>query len=236
MAARTLLLTRPQHQSRAFARALDQHLPGRFHPILSPVLEIAPTDAPLDLAGIACLLFTSANGVAQFAARSAERGLPALCVGAMTAEAARRAGFAATSADGDVADLARLARETWRPGTGAFLHVRGRHAAGDLVARLAAEGLPARAAEIYQQRPCPLTDEARALLDQGRIDLMALFSPRSAALLAADLRRGGWRLDKTEAVALSPAADAGLAGVALAARHIAPTPTREGMIAALATL
>lgn len=136
---RTLLLTRPREQSLAFATALERVLPGRFQALVAPMLAIAPTGAPIALDGIQALLFTSANGVAQFAAQSPERGLPALCVGAMTTEAARRAGFAATSAEGDVAALARLARDAWRPG-GTFLHVRGRHAAGDLVAALGAWG------------------------------------------------------------------------------------------------
>ena len=69
----------------------------------------------------------------------------------MTAAAARQAGFAARSADGDVADLAALVVAAHRPGAGAFLHVRGAHAAGDLVGRLAAAGVPARAAAIYDQ-------------------------------------------------------------------------------------
>ena len=73
-------------------------------------------------------------------------------------------------------------------------------------------------------------------LAAGGIDAVALFSPRSAALLAAELRAGGWPLDGIAAVALSAAADAAFAGVAPAARIIAAEPTRAGMIAALAAL
>ncbi|MFO1107401.1 MAG: uroporphyrinogen-III synthase [Amaricoccus sp.] len=232
---RTLLLTRPREQSLAFATALERVLPGRFQALVAPMLAIAPTGAPIALDGIQALLFTSANGVAQFAAQSPERGLPALCVGAMTTEAARRAGFAATSAEGDVAALARLARDAWRPG-GTFLHVRGRHAAGDLVAALGAWGVPARAAEIYDQVPQPLDDAARAALGAGAVDALAVFSPRSASLLGAALREGGWPLAHVRAAALSAAADAGLGSVPLAARAIAASPTRDGLIAALAAL
>ncbi len=233
---RTLLLTRPAAQSRAFAAALEAALPGRFAPVISPVLAVAATGGAIPLDRAQGLLFTSANGVEQFAARIADRRLPALCVGEMTAEAARRAGFAAESAGGDVAALAALAIARHRPGAGDFIHVRGRHAAGDLIGRLTALGVPARAAELYDQLPCPLTRQARGLLAAGRIDVAALFSPRSAALLASEFAAGGWNLGGVICVALSAAADAGLAGVEPARRVIAAEPTRAGMIAALGGL
>ena len=67
---RTLLLTRPRAQSQAFAEVLAARLPGRFRPVISPLLEIVPLPAPLDLDGLQGLIFTSANGVEQFAART----------------------------------------------------------------------------------------------------------------------------------------------------------------------
>ena len=210
---RTLLLTRPRAQSEAFAAMLEARLPGRFRVVVAPLIAIAPVAGALDLAGVQGLLFTSANGVEQFVARSGERGLPAFCVGAMTAAAARRAGFAARSADGDVAALAALVAAAARPGAGEFLHVRGRHAAGDLIGRLAAAGVPARAAEIYDAGALPLPAAARALLAAG--------GPRcwpSSRRGAPGFRRGGggagWDLGAAIAVSLSAATDAALGGLA----------------------
>lgn len=233
---RTLLLTRPAPQSAEFAAVLEAELPGRFQPIVSPLLAIRPRPAPLELAGLQGLLFTSANGIEQFAALSAERGLTAWCVGEMTAAAARRAGFRARSADGAVGDLAALVAAGHRPGAGAFLHLRGTHAAGDLVGMLAALGVPARAAVIYEQAPQPLTEAARALLRAGGIDVVALFSPRTARLFAAAGQGADWDLSRTVTVALSPAADAALVGLAPGGRRVAATPTRAGMLAELARL
>jgi uroporphyrinogen-III synthase len=234
-APRTLILTRPRAQSLAFAATLRARLPGRFRPVLAPLLEIAPLPAPLELGGLQGLVFTSANGVEQFAARSAERGLPAFCVGEMTAAAARRLGFAARAAGGDVAALAALVAAAHRPGAGAFLHLRGRHAAGDLAGQLAAAGVPARAAEIYDQVPVPLDGEALALLKAGAAEVLAFFSPRSARLFGEAARAAAWGLGGATAVSLSAAADAAL-GVPVGARRVAPAPTREGMLAALAAL
>lgn len=233
---RTLLLTRPERQARAFSRALEAALPGRFAVVAAPMTEITPTKAPLDLDGASGLLFTSANGVEQFAARGIASALPALCVGAMTAAAARAAGLEALSAEGDVFALAALARERFRPGDGPLVHIRGRHAAGDLAGMLGAAGIPVRAAEIYAQTPRPLGAEARALFAAGRIDVVTHFSPRSAAALAAELARDGWPLDRLVSVAMSQAADAAFAGVAPRSRVIAAEPGRAGMIAALAAL
>jgi uroporphyrinogen-III synthase len=232
--ARTLLLTRPRAQSEDFAGELDRRLPGRFRIVVAPLIAIVPVPGEIDLSGVQGLVFTSANGVAQFAARTAERGLPAWCVGAMTAAAAREAGFAARDAGGDVVGLARLVAAGYRPGAGALLHVRGRHAAGDLVGMLAAEGVPSRAAEIYDQAACDLPPDARALLAEGRVDLVALFSARSAQLFAAAARDAGWNLAAVTTVALSRAVDAALDGLGQARRLTAPEPTRDGMLAALA--
>lgn len=229
-----LLLTRPERQSAAFARALDAARPGRFEILTAPMTRIAPTDAPLDLDGASGLLFTSANGVEQFAARGVETDLPAYCVGAMTAAAARGLGLRALSADGDVTTLAALARAEHRAGDGPLVHIRGRHAAGDLVGALTAAGIPARAAEIYAQTPRPLGSEAAARFAAGEIDVITHFSPRSASALAAEITAAGWPLDGVTSVALSAAADRAFAGPTPARRIIAAEPSRAGMIAALA--
>jgi uroporphyrinogen-III synthase len=153
----------------------------------------------------------------------------------MTAQAARAAGFDARSADGDVAGLAALAAREARPGAGEVVHVRGRHAAGDLVGRLATAGVTARALELYDQAPVELEAGARALLARRGVDVLAVFSRRSAALLARAAQAAGWDLGATTLVALSAAADAGFEPEP-GRRVIALAPTRDGMIAALAAV
>jgi uroporphyrinogen-III synthase len=228
----TLLLTRPQPQSEAFAAEVAARLPGRFRPIISPLLAIVTAGDPPRLGGIAALAFTSANGVAAYLDAGGPTSLPAYCVGPGTAAAAREAGFTARSADGDAAALAALiGRE--RPGP--VLHLRGRHAAADLAALLEGRGIPARAAVVYDQRAVPPSPEARGLGEAGGLDVVTAFSPRSARLLAE--AAAGWRLDRTRGVAISAAADAPLAAFLPPARRVAaPRPDRDGMIEALARL
>lgn len=236
--AKTLILTRPARQSRAFAAALERELPGRFSVLIAPLIEIVPmagASAP-DLDGLQGIVFSSANGVGQFARLSADRRLPAFCVGEMTAAAARAAGFETATADGDVGDLASLVVAAHRPGAGSFLHVRGRHAAGDLVGMLAAAGVPARVAEIYEQEQRAIEGAARERLAEAGPAVVALFSPRSSRLFAAQARGEGWELGAKTAVSLSGAADAELEGLGLARRVVATSPGRAGMLAALASV
>lgn len=229
-----LLLTRPAAQSGAFAAALEAALPGRFEPVIAPLIEIRPEAGPVALDGAVALVFSSANGVEAFVARSAERGLPAFCVGRMTAEAARREGFAAESADGDVEALARLVAAGYRPGSGDVVHVRGTRAAGDLIGRLSRAGVPARALRLYDQAAVPLAPEAAARLAAGGVPALAFFSPRTAALFAAATAAEGWNLSGATAFSLSPAVDAALRGIGFGVRRVAAEPSRSGMIAALA--
>lgn len=232
----TLLLTRPPAQSHEFAAALDAALPGRFTCLISPLLRIAPVAGDLDLTGAQGILFTSANGVAQFAERTADRALTAWCVGAITAEAAARAGFTARSADGDVRALTDLVTAECDIARGPLVHVRGRHAAGDLAGALAARGFAVRPAEIYDQTPCPVAPDARARLEAGAIDVVTLFSPRTAAHFAAEARAHDWDLSPVTVVSISAAADAALRGPEPGARLVTGRPDRDGMIAALSGL
>lgn len=228
-----LLICRPRDQAEAFAAALEAALPGRFAPVIAPLTGIVPVPAEIDLRDARALLFTSANGVAAFAAASAVRDLPALCVGEVTARAAREAGFEARAAGGDVARLAALVLAE-PPGPGVHVHVRGRQAAGDLTGRLKAAGVPARGLEIYRQVSLPMPGPAAALLAEGGVPVIAAFSPRSARRFARAAREAGWPLGGVTLVSLSAAADAAHDAPEPGRRVIAPHPGREGMIAALA--
>ena len=231
----TLLFTRPRDQVEEFARALDAAAPGKFHWLAAPLMRIEAAPVDVDLTGVGALAFTSANGVRQYAAKTTNRSLPAFCVGDMTAEAARAAGFCAQSADGDVNALAEMIAREHAPDDGAVLHVRGRHAAGDLTQALLAAGLDARPAEIYDQTPCALTVEANDALRGGEIDAVAFFSPRTADLFAKSAT-SDWRLDGTSAVSLSPAADAALGDMAFGSRLEAREPTRAAMVSLISAL
>lgn len=185
-----LLITRPREDAEALAAALRAE---QIDSLVAPLMTIEPVDAALDLAGVQALLFTSANGVRAFAAKSAARDLPVFAVGEATARAARAAGFARVeSAAATVDDLADLVRARCDPKAGAVLHAAGADIAGDLAGALAASGFGVRRVVLYraataQALPAPA---ARAIAE-GTVDAVAFFSPRSAAVFVRLARQAG---------------------------------------------
>ena len=224
---RPLLITRPEPQAKDFAEAASRSCPGKFEPVVSPLLEIRPEPCSVDLSGAQALLFTSQNGVRAFADRSSDRSLPALCVGAATAQLAASLGFSAMSADGDASALASLAAQSYLPDFGFMLHFRGGEAAGDIVGTLAAEGIPAEDRIIYDQYPLFLSAEAKAKID-GRHAVVVVFSPRSANLLADEL--DAIDTSRTIVAAISPAAAEPLANREFAKFYAAKVPNSQAVL------
>lgn len=212
-------VTRAEPGASATARRLRAL--GR-HPLVSPVLEVRPLDAPIDLEGAAALAFTSANAVRAFAARKQERALPVFAVGEATARAARDAGFAAVeTADGDVAALARLITAR-RPGL--VLNPTAAEPAADLAALLAPEGVAVRTAALYETVPA---EPAEALASLDAISTVLVHSPKAARRLAELLDAAA--LARLDFACISEAAARPLAETGANARF-APFPTEAALL------
>jgi uroporphyrinogen-III synthase len=225
----TLLLTRPRETAKRFALEAASRWP-QARVAIAPLMEIVPVGAQPSLDGVDSVIFTSVNGVARAGPGG---GRHAWCVGARTAEAAARAGFAADlaveTADDLVAALTALA-----PG-GRIVHLHGRHRRGDVAGRLAAAGLNVAGIAVYDQRAAAPDSVFFDALAAERL-IVPLFSPRSADLFAraaapvlGDDPRAGMRL-----VALSAAVRAALPGTWRAATDIAARPEAGAMLDAVA--
>ena len=179
----TILITRPGPFDAEFADKLRSRLGCGPRVVLSPLIRIEKVGQLPDLAAVKTLIFTSRNGVAAFAAKTNRRDIPCYCVGDATAQAARDEGMTTTSCDGTSDDLVTLilAEEDLGP----CLHVRGKHAAGNVAERLRAGGITTDETVLYQQMSQPLSDEALALLAGSEPVILPLFSPRTAQLLFA---------------------------------------------------
>ena len=153
------------------------------------------------------ILFTSANGARAFAELSPRRDIGVLAVGDATASAARGLGFTAVeSAGGDVQALARLVKQRLKPAGGPLFHAAGSAVAGDLAEILAADGFDLRRRMLYELAAATaLSPETIAALKQGRIDLVLLFSPRTAVSFAELARAAAVDASKLTALCLSPA-------------------------------
>ncbi len=218
-----LLLTRPAEASARFAAQVQDRVPGVR-------VVIAPLMAPAFLApalpdGWDGVLFTSETGVAGLARLTGRRG-PAVCVGARTAQVAQAAGWQAHALGGDAEGI--VAGLAAAPLQGHWLHARGADAAGDLATRLRAAGMTVTEVIVYDQRPQPLSDPARAVLSGADPVTVAIFSPRSARIFVA---QAGVVTAPLQAVAISPAAAAALGGVCPV--QVAAAPDAPAMLAAV---
>ena len=229
-----ILLTRPVRESRALARRLR----AAGHSLrIAPMLEIgAVGERPIPHAGVAALVFTSANGVRFGAPRIDARDLPAYCVGPRTAAAARRAGFSpVVSADGDAAALAEAVLADLDPAAGTLLHPAGKAHRPEPAARLRAAGFRLRTEIVYEARPAAaLPRHVITALKSGDIDLVLLYSPRSAARFSHLLRAavGADAIARLRVAALS-AAVATAAGRGYGRVIVAPAPDTDALLRAV---
>lgn len=211
----TLLLTRPEAQSRAFAEELG----AGVRIVIAPVLEIVETGVRPDLADYCGVILTSANAV-RFA--SGLKGVRAWCVGDRTAKAAQARGAQVMRVADDAEDLL-----AGFDGTGPLLHLRGENARGNVAERLTLAGIETYEAVIYRQDSCELTRQARGLIEGEDKVILPLFSPRSAALVGKQVARVGSGL---EVIAMSPAvAEAWRAETGARALEVCDRPTGAEM-------
>ncbi|MBO9395275.1 uroporphyrinogen-III synthase [Shimia sp. R9_2] len=177
----SILLTRPLADAERFAAVLRSR--GVAVPIeISPIVEIVPTGAEVDLSDVTGVVFTSRNAVAAVDGQD----LPAWCVGKATAEMAAAKGWRAIAAEGDADTLyARISADAPK---GPLLHLRGVLSRGDLVARLTSLGIETRATVVYRQVPSALSEAAKSRLMQEKPVLVPLFSPNAAEQFAHQLQ------------------------------------------------
>jgi uroporphyrinogen-III synthase len=176
----TLLLTRPEPQSRAFLEQCEA-LAGRpLAAVISPILRIEATGVIPDLDRFATIIFTSGNGVRCLAERAGLRGRNVRTVGTRTAQLARSFGAKAVALGDDVDAFIRAAAKVESPA----LLCRGTHVRGDLAKQLRNLGVEVEEAVIYHQFEQPLSADAKRLLAGKSPVLVPVFSPRSAGLLA----------------------------------------------------
>jgi uroporphyrinogen-III synthase len=212
-----LILTRPEAASRQFLQTLNADLRARLQVVISPVLRIVPVGGPVDPGAARGIVFTSANAVQA----DLPRDLPCFCVGAATTRAARAAGWDAQQSGTDADSLvARLLADRL---AGPLLHLRGRHARGDVAARLSAGGIACAEQVVYDQLAQPLSGEALTAL--GDAAILPVFSPRSAELIAPQLPAQG----DVRIAALSPAVAAIFTGLSARQVHVCARPDAGAM-------
>lgn len=233
-----LLVTRPEEDSAPLADALSAL---GHEAVLAPLLDIRfLEDAELPEAAWQALLVTSANGVRALVRHdhaASLLSLPVLAVGPASADAARAAGFVKVeAAGGDVGSLAEHVGKALDPAAGPLLHVAGSAVAGDLAGMLEARGFSVTRAVLYEARlASALPEAARAALEEGTLDGVLLYSPRTARAFASLVRKAGLeaRVTGLAAFCLSQAVADALDDLPGLTVKIAREPDQAALIALL---
>lgn len=193
-----VLITRPKHDAEGLEARLQS---AGIDTVRAPMMEIVQQEISAEMRqrmltakdeGAGYLLFTSANGVRSCVAQCLSLvALPCFCVGAQTAQAASVAGFGQVmQAQGDVESLVALVLSSLAPEDGTLFHLRGHDHRGNLLEKLLEKQYSAHAVCAYnakQTEELPLTVVRQICNDQ--VDAVLLYSPRTAKLFEAALRR-----------------------------------------------
>jgi uroporphyrinogen-III synthase len=229
---KTLLLTRPQAQSRALAKDIEANFPGQARCIIAPLMKITPVGELPDTTNFQAVLFTSVNGVQSFAELGGDKNTSCYCVGARTAVAARDAGLNAISADGAADDLIALVAKDLKPEEGALLYIRGENTAGNIAEKLSERGFKVNSQVLYQQIGCDLPDAVRSALEQGEVHGLPLYSPLTARRLVKVLAANpDWPTDEITALCISENVASEVNNLSLARVKVAAKPNGAEMLA-----
>ncbi|MGR3541843.1 MAG: uroporphyrinogen-III synthase [Hasllibacter sp.] len=217
-----LIDTRGGEGGSRLAAALRARAPGPWRIVACPLIGFRTLGASVPAGTVP--IFTSARGAAACGPGTG----PAWCVGPRTAEVARARGWDPLDGGGTAEALVRAVLGA--PGTGPLLHVRGRHARGEVARTLRAAGRQADEIVAYEQ---PLLDPPQAAIRALRSDralVVPLLSPRGAAHFAALARNASAPL---HIVALSAAVADGWGGPVAA---VSDRPDLPSLAAAAAPL
>lgn len=179
-----VLLTRPLDKSTALEKELRAVRPD-MRVVIAPILGIEHLRPPLPLQNFAGVILTSAAAVDGISHWSLPAGFPAFCVGQRTQTAAQEAGLAVKLKRDTAKDLTDelIANPPLAP----LVFARGRHVASDMADVLNSAGLETFESIVYDQISCELSqDVIDALLECTHV-IVPVYSPRSAALLSAQM-------------------------------------------------
>ncbi|MDD9921145.1 MAG: uroporphyrinogen-III synthase [Boseongicola sp.] len=193
-----LLLSRPAARSHEFLKACEERLGREIAHVISPVFEIEPVGPVPDTTDYKTVIFTSGNAVRRMGLAGKLQGQKVATVGEETGRLSRSFGADAVTLGANVEEFLANSRSLEGP----CVHLRGRHARGDLAQRLTESGIGTDDIVVYEQVPQDLTEQAKALIQSGATVIAPVFSPRSARLLSELLADE----DRVTAIAISPAA------------------------------
>ncbi|MEX0280019.1 MAG: uroporphyrinogen-III synthase [Arenibacterium sp.] len=218
-----LFLTRPRAASERIAESLPEELAVAIDLCIAPLIEIETLNAPVHMAGIRGVIFTSANAVQAAATLKVDPVCPAYCVGAVTTHSAEQSGWPATQC-GETAQELLSALKSQSPDT-PLLHLSGRNIRIDLSEELSNLGIETRNCAIYDQPIQALSDAAKARLASAQTVIAPVFSPRTAGEFVKQVSTS----ERIHVIAMSSVVAEALSERNWASLTVAENPTAESM-------
>ena len=169
-------------------------------PVLTIKFITPPAGLSVALRQTDGLIFTSANGVRALQSQKpiavASASLPVWCVGPASARMAAGAGFTKIyKGNGDVQALEKKIKAQINPEKRAkmsLLRIRANHQTGQLTRNLRADGIAVKEITLYHACAIKsLSATTQLLISQNSIDMVCLFSKRSAEIFEHLLDRAG---------------------------------------------
>lgn len=223
-ASPTLLLTRPDAQSRSFLAECEGVIGSRIPAVIAPVMRIVDVGSIPELDRFETIVATSSHAVRRLGAEGALRGRRVVAVGEVTAALAREFGANAEVLGQDTATFLENTETIVAP----CIYVRGQHVRLDLASQLARRGVACDEIIVYDQVAQPLGRAGEAVLAGATPVVAPLFSARTAELLSRTL---DIRAPLT-VIAMSPAVAAAWSGIGDV--RIVAEPTSDAMSKAVA--
>jgi len=233
MSSRLILVTRPKDQAALFAEDV-RRLGGE--PVICPLLDISPLSADLPAAhGFAGVVVTSRQVFSLGLDLSSYHHLPLYCVGAASADDAKKDGFFhVISAKGDVATLAEMMRRDL-PVASPLLYLRGEDVRADLAGLLP----EAKIEERIVYKADPLSSLPQEIIDIfPRLHSICLFSPRTGVILSRLIQKHGLEkyLGEINLLCLSHAVLESVSGLSWKSFHVSDLPDAGSMRDSLSKL
>ncbi len=235
-----ILLTRP----RAASEKLAETLKGLgFDCVIEPLLTIEPLNSTApDMKNIQAVMITSANALDVLAEQGADIAelfhLPCFCVGLRTAEKAQDFGFTNIHAGGsDGIELAQLITATHQGHS--VLHIAGKDTDRKAQTELEKFGFQVIFWPVYEAiAATELTDKTAQLLKRQGVDVVLVFSVRTAQTLATLVKQQGVEVacDRISAIGLSDAVTEALRPLPWRRIMSANEPTETAVIECLKRL
>jgi uroporphyrinogen-III synthase len=232
-----ILVTRPERDA---ARTAEKLVTLGHQVTIDPVLTIEPVAFELPAEPFDAIAVTSASALRMIERDSrlwSFRALPLFAVGAHTGAAARATGFERVEvAYGDGDALVRLIASKLLPGA-RVLHVAAEERAFNLAARLEPAKIFVQSLVVYRARPArELSAATLRALEEGKLDAVLHYSPRSAANFVALAERAGHAagLRRLQHYCLSVAVAAPLEAAG-ATTQVAASPDEAALLELLAS-